>query len=269
MEAGIERAPAQERTGAPTGSQAIERALAVLDCFMTPDKPELGVTEIARRLGLSPSTVHRIVRALMAAGYLDQNPRTEQYYLGRSAVLLGQVAQRAVGLDAALPVLEDLARRTGESVNFGVLDGDAGIVTLRIDTKHPLRFDQPVGTRVGLHCSSMGKALLAFHPDGPGASRRLGKLARHTSHTIVSREALERELAAIRERGYSLDEQEAQLGVRCIGAPVLDHAGRAHAAIAVQIPTVRMPREELPKLAPFVVEAAGRIAALISPERKL
>jgi IclR family acetate operon transcriptional repressor len=268
MEAGVHRRSAAG-TSAPTGAQAIERAIAVLDCFVSFGEPELGITQIARRLGLSPSTVHRMVRALMAAGYLDQNPRTEHYYLGRSAVLLGQVAQHAVGLDAALPVLEDLARGTGESVNFGVLEGDAGIVALRIDTKHPLRFDQPVGTRVGLHCSSMGKALLAFHPAGAAAIARLGALERHTEHTITTHDALERELAAIRDRGYSLDEQETQLGVRCIGAPILDRSGHARAAIAVQIPTVRMPRDELPELAPVVVEAAGRITALINPERQL
>jgi IclR family transcriptional regulator, acetate operon repressor len=269
MEPQHSTARAGDRTGVPTGSQAIERALAVLDCFVTSGEPELGITEIARRLGLSPSTAHRIVRALMTAGYVDQNPRTDHYYLGRSAVLLGQVAQRAVGLDAVVPVLEDVARRTGESVNLGLLDGDAGVVTLRIDTKHPLRFEQPVGTRVGLHCSSMGKALLAFHPDGPAAGQRLGRLERHTEHTITSREALDRELAAIRDRGYSLDEQEAQIGVRCISAPILDHTGRAQATIAVQVPTVRMPREELPKLAPLVIDAAGRIASLMSPERPL
>jgi IclR family acetate operon transcriptional repressor len=269
MEAGAKNRSANGRPAAPTGSQAIERAIAVLDCFVTLGEPELGISQIARRLALSPSTVHRMVRALMTAGYLDQNPRTEQYYLGRSAVLLGQVAQRAVGLDAAIPVLEDLAQRTGESVNFGVLEGDAGIVALRIDTKHPLRFDQPVGTRVGLHCSSMGKALLAFHPDGAPASGRLGPLERHTEHTITSHDALERELAAIRERGYSLDEQETQLGVRCIGAPILDDSGHARAAIGVQIPTARMPREELPELGPLVIDAARRIAALIDPERQL
>lgn len=264
VEAGTEkRAPAQ-----PTGSQAIERALAVLGCFMDVE-PELGITDIARRLGLSPSTVHRIVRALATAGYLDQNPKTEQYYLGRSAVLLGQVAQRAVGLDQVGSVLEDVAARTGESVNFVVLDDDDGIVTLRIDTRHPLRFEQPVGTHVGLSCSASGKALLAFHPDPAAALERLGTLERHTEHTITTRDALERELATIRERGYSLDEQETQLGIRCIAAPVLGPSGDAHAAIGVQVPTVRMPRDELPELAPLVRDAAQRAAGLVTRERHL
>jgi IclR family acetate operon transcriptional repressor len=264
----MEAAPNLKRQPAPTGSQAIERALAVLACFLGPET-ELGVTQIARRLDLSLSTVHRIIRALASAGYLEQNPRTDQYYLGRSAVLLGQLAQRAVGLDLVLPVLEELSEKTGESVNFGVLDGDAAIVELRVESKHPLRFEQPVGTRVGLHCSAMGKALLAFTPAPEDPVRRLGRLERLTEFTLATPAALERDLALTRQRGYSLDEQEGQLGVRCIGAPVLDTSGKARSAIAVQIPTVRMPKDKLPELAPLVVDAANQISGLLRADRHI
>ena len=262
----MEASSARRKQAARPGSQAIERALSVLGCFMD-GQPEVGVTEIARRLGLSVSTAHRIVRALVGAGYLAQNPKTDRYYLGRSAVLLGQVAQRAVGFEQVLPVLEEVSGRTGESVNFGVLDGDAAVIEIRIESRHPLRFEQTVGTRVELHCSALGKALLAFNPDPDALLGRLPRLDRHTQHTLTTRAQLERELAATRERGYSLDEQETQLGVRCIGSPVVDASGFAQSAIAVQIPTVRMPREKLPELAPLVLDAAGRIGRLLPPGR--
>jgi IclR family transcriptional regulator, acetate operon repressor len=264
----MEPSSAGREQAARPGSQAIERALAVLGCFMD-GHPEVGVTEIARRLGLSVSTAHRIVRALVAAGYLAQNPKTDRYYLGRSAVLLGQVAQRALGLEHVLPVLEEVSGRTGESVNFGVLDGEAAVIEIRIESRHPLRFEQTVGTRVELHCSALGKALLAFNPDPGAILRRLPRLERHTQYTLTSHATLERDLALTRQRGYSLDEQETQVGVRCIGSPVLDASGFAQSAIAVQIPTVRMPREKLPELAPLVVDAAGRIGGLLSPDRHL
>jgi IclR family acetate operon transcriptional repressor len=259
MEARITK---RQGPSAPTGAQAIERALDVLGCFLGAE-PELGNAEIARRLGLTPSTVHRMVRALANAGYLEQNPNTERYRLGRSAVLLGAVAQHVVGLDLAVPILGQVADATGESVNFVVLDGDAGVITHRVETKNPLRFAQPVGTRVGLHCSASGKAMLAFHPEGNDAVRRMRRLAGHTEHTITSRAALERELKLIRERGYSLDEQETQLGVRCIAAPLLDASQHAYAAVGVQIPTVRIAQEKLPELAPVVVDAVKRIRGLI------
>lgn len=252
------------RGAPPVGAQAIERAIAVLGCFMG-DEPELGISQIARELALTPSTVHRIARALASAGYLDQNPRTGGYYLGRTAILLGQMAQRAVGLDQVLPILEDIAVRTGESVNFVALEGGDGVVTLRLDTRHALRFEQPVGTRIQLHSSASGKAMLAFHP---AALENLGPLERHTEHTITSRRALERELRVIRERGYALDEQEGQLGVRCVAAPVLDDRGLAVGAVAVQIPTVRMPSDEMASLAPLVTDAARRVAAVLGGERR-
>lgn len=255
-----------ENRRSPTGTQAIERALDVLGCFMGP-KPELGVTETAKLLGLNPSTTHRIMRTLASAGYLAQNPETERYHLGRTAVLLGAVAQHVAGLDLIAPILEHVADTTGESVNFVVLDGDAGIIMQRIETKQPLRFAQPIGTRVGLHCSASGKALLAFHPDGEDAVRRLGPLVRHTEYTLTTRAALERDLELIRKRGYSLDEQETQLGVRCIAAPIVDSTRGALAAIGVQIPTVRMPKEKLPELAPLVIDAAKRIGSLTTADR--
>jgi IclR family acetate operon transcriptional repressor len=246
-----------------TGSQAIGRALDVLGCFLHPQQTELGIADISRQLSLTPSTAHRIVRALTDAGYLEQNTRTDRYHLGRSAVVLGSIAQRTLGLDLVSPVLEEVAAATGESVNYGILDGDGAVIMLRVETMHPLRFAQPVGTRVALPSSAMGKALLAFHTAGEDAVRSLGRLKKHTDFTITSAAALNQELALTRERGYSLDEQEGQLGVRCIGAPVLDDSGHAPAALAVQIPTVRMAREELPKLAPLVIDAATRVAALV------
>ena len=264
----MEAGSANRETAARPGSQAIERALAVLDCFMD-GQPEIGVTEIAQRLGLSLSTAHRIVRALLGAGYLAQNPKTDRYSLGRSAVLLGQVAQRAMGLEHVQPVLEGVASTTGESVNFGVLDGDAAVIQMRVETKHPLRFEQRVGKRVGLYCSALGKAMLAFNPDPAAIIRRLSPLETHTPHTLTTQAALERDLALTRERGYSLDEQETQLGARCIGSPVFDASGLAQSAIAVQIPTVRMPKEKLPEVAPIVLDAARRVTGLLSPNHPL
>ncbi len=253
-----------ERQGSTraTGSQAIERALSVLECFISSD-PELGISEIARRLKLTPSTVHRIVRALTAAGYLEQNSATERYYLGRSAVLLGQIAERSTGLGMAYPVIERVATITSEATNLGIRDGDVAVVALRAESAHALRFEQPVGTHVHLHASAMGKALLAFAVDRTDVLRRLRRLQRFTEHTISSRAALEAELARTRERGYSLDEQETQLGVRCIGAPVLDASGQAYAAVGIQIPTVRMPQDRMIELAPLVLNAAEEIGRLI------
>jgi IclR family acetate operon transcriptional repressor len=251
-----------------TGAQAIERSLAVLSAFIQA-RPELGVAEVARAVGLSPSTAHRILRALVAGGYLAQSEATNRYYLGRSALLLGQVAQSNLGLDHAHSILEQLGEQSGESLNLGVRDGDAMVVALRVSSPHALRFDQPPGTRVALDCSAMGKAVLAFGPDPEAELARLAPLEPRTAHTRTDlRDALA-ELEATLERGWSVDDQESVVGVRCIGAPVLDSGRRPRAAIALQAPAARMPFSRIEALAPSVVAAAADIADAMPSSRAL
>lgn len=236
-----------------SGTQAIDRALEVLSSFVV--EPEQGITELARRSELSPSTVHRIVRALVGAGYLEQNVETERYHLGHAAVVLGQSAGESLGFERALPVLERLGGETGESVNMGVRDGNDVVVVLRVESVQPLRFDQPPGSRISLHCSSMGKSLLAF---GKGGYSGL-KLRPVTAFTITTKAALERDLDFAREHGFATDSEESIEGVSCVAAPILNAEGIAVAAIAVQAPTVRMPPERRDVLAKRVMAASEEI----------
>jgi IclR family acetate operon transcriptional repressor len=252
---------------AVAGGQAIARALAVLRRFMETD--EVGITELAQELELSPSTVHRIVRALMTADFVDQNERTNRYYLGRAAVLLGQVAQHRYRLDLCIPLLERLGAESDESVNLVMRDGNAGVVTFRVECAHELRFHQPPGSRVALHCSASGKSILAFSPDLERDLESLGQLERLTPNTITSRAELEEDIILTRERGYSIDDEEFRLGVRCVGAPVLDASGHAQAAIAVQGPSIRLPDERLLQIAPLVKGTAKEISSLIPPDRRI
>ncbi len=224
-------------SGQASGTQAIDRALQVLSSFVF--APEQGITDLARRADLSPSTVHRIVRALVAAGYLDQSELTDRYRLGHAALVLGQSARDALGFDRALPMLEQLGGETGESVNMGVRDGGDVVVVLRVESVQPLRFDQPAGTRIALHCSSMGKCLLAFGDDSLDDL----ELRQVTPTTIATRPALRSELDRIRTAGFATDSEESIAGVSCVGAPILNSAGDAVAAIAIQAPTVRMTKE--------------------------
>lgn len=251
--------------GLVVGAQTISRAFAVLRLFR--DHPvDLGVGAISKELGLTLSTTHRIVRALVAEGYLAQNQASERYYLGSGALLLGQAAHRNFGLDVVYPVLQRLAATTGESVNLGVLSGDAAVVVERIESAKPLRFTQPPGTHAPLHASAMGKALLAFNDE---TERRILTEANHlqplTPKTHVSVEALRVELEKTRARGWSIDDEESTIGVRCAGAPIKDNAGVARAAIAVQAPAVRIPDARFDELGLEVARAAQEISTLLPP----
>ena len=250
---------------ARTGTQAIERAVAVLASF--DDTPALGVSDVAARVGLSVSTTHRIVRALRTAGLLDQDPVTDRYSLGPRLAQLGQLVWERMGLGLALPILQRLAVETGESVNLGVRRGPDVLVLLWAESPQPLRFDQPPGSHVPIHTSAMGKALLAFSADPVAIVRDLPKLVSVTPRTISRRPELVDELARIRTQGWSLNDEERNLGVRAVGAPVLGSDGVARAAISLQGPTVRLTMERVQDLGPALVETARELARVLPVDR--
>ncbi|GAA1209636.1 IclR family transcriptional regulator [Prauserella alba] len=251
--------------GHVTGAQTVSRAFAVLRLFRD-HHGDLGVGAVSKELGLNLSTTHRIVRALVAEGYLAQNEENERYYLGTAALLLGQAAHHDFGLDVVYPVLQELARSTGESVNLGVLAADTAVVVERIESAQPLRFTQPPGTRVLLHASSMGKVLLAFNREIETATLKgVARLTRITEKTHATVPALRAELDEIRARGWSTDDEESTIGVRCAAAPICDGSGVARAAIAVQAPAVRVPDGRFGELGPLVVTAAKEISTLLPP----
>jgi IclR family transcriptional regulator, acetate operon repressor len=256
------------RADVRSGAQSVERALVVLRCFEHADR-SLGVSEIAAATGLTVSTAHRLTRALCAGGLLMQDPRSERYQLGPTAVVLGKRAEEQLGYARALPALESLAESTGESVNLGVRSGPDVLVVLAVPSPQPLRFDQLPGSRVPIHTSAMGKCLLAFAPATPGdhmdALSGLPRLARFTDRTITRRDRLAAELQRTRERGWALNDEERNAGVRAVAAPVLDAAGSAVAAVAVQGPAMRLPDDRLAPLARAVATTSGTVGPLLSP----
>lgn len=256
--------PVETNGGRVGGTQAISRAFAVLNLFRD-EGGALGVVQLAERLDLTLSTAHRIARALVLEGYLAQDEGRERYRLGPQSLLLGQAAQRAMGMGVARPVLERLAGQTQESVNLGLLDGDHAVVIQRIESPQPLRFSMEVGTRVQLHATSMGKSLLAFNDDLRGYLAGLGdgELPQLTSKTHANATTLQRDLEEIRERGWSIDDEESMLGVRCVAAPIIDGSGQARTAVAIQAPAVRMPEPRFDELGPEVRRAADELAHLL------
>lgn len=245
------------------GTQSISRAFAMLRLFCSEGRT-LGVVELADHLGFTLSTTHRIARALVAEGYLAQDEGRERYRIGPQSLLLGHAAQRAMGIDAARPVLEALALNTGESVNLGLPDGNHALVVDRVESSQPLRFSMETGTRIELHATSMGKALLAFNDEFAAYIESIDlRAVRLTPKTHATAADLRADLAATRVRGWSIDDEESLLGVRCVAAPVLDRAEVARAAVAVQAPAVRMPDERLAELGPLVQQAAAELSHLL------
>ena len=253
----------------PAGTQSVGRAMAVLKLLAgSPD--ELSGTAIENSLKLSSGTANRLIRALMAEGLVARNPLTDGYYLGSGAVLLGQAAQRGFGIDKALPILERLNAETQESINLSIRQGSESVVMMRVQCTLPLRFEQHTGARFPLYSTASGKAILAFSPD---ADRYLAALphglVKVTPHSLSTPAELAAQLADIRVRGYSIDEQENIEGVRCVGAPVLDPNGHAQAALVIQAPTVRMPKSRLRTLGERIVRAAKEVSQFVPVNRTM
>ena len=186
------------------------------------------------------------------------------YFLGRSAVLLGQSASRGLGLHLAQPVLDSLREETGETVNLGSREGAEMVIVIRSESHHPLRFSQVPGSRLPLHATSMGKATLAYCADVQSEVDSLPHpLVRLTGRTITEQATLLAELRTIRNRGFSVDDEEAIPGVRCVAAPILSPSGRPVAAVAIQGPAVRMSRSRLKELSGMVCETARAITRLL------
>jgi IclR family acetate operon transcriptional repressor len=237
--------------------QAIERAVAILNAFSV-DEPELGVTEIAERVGLHKSTVHRFMVNLDAAGLVERNPRRARYRLGLHIFELGGLVMQRMNLwDEALPFLEGLVRDTGETGHLAVLDGGEAIYVERVEARRPLRVPSAIGRGYPAHATNLGKVLLADLPRERVLEIVATRgLAAYTRNTITELDVLEAELERIRERGYAIDDEEYDEGLRCIGAGVRDHSGRVVSALGIGGPVTRITPERVEELSRLVMNAA-------------
>ena len=220
---------------------SVSNAIRVLKSFSSTQR-EWGVSDLARRLGLSKSTVHRLLVTLTEEGMLDQDYDTGRYRLGLAMFDLAAAVPTQLDLhEAVQPPMTDLRNKTGETVQLAVLDGRQVVYVERMDSPNTLRMFLEIGRRNHAHCSGTGKALLAFSP-----RQRIEKLLegwelqRRTEYTIVGHDALRAELDRIRERGYATNIHESEVGVMSVAAPVRDAGGATIAAMSVAGPAERM-----------------------------
>jgi len=219
----------------PAQLHSVLSALEVLDCFMTSD--ELGVTEVARRLGVAKSTAHRLLSTLCARGVVQRIPATGHYRLGLHLWELGQLVQdRAPVRHLALPLLEELRLRTGHTAHLAIADGPDVVFVERIQALSGIALFGERQRRVPLHTTSAGKALAAFNPEHSRARVEAGFPAL-TSHTIRSAEEWTACLAEVVGRGLAVSDSENLTGLASIAAPVIDTSGLAVAAVSVAGPS--------------------------------
>ncbi|SMO53395.1 HTH-type transcriptional regulator BhcR [Paracoccus laeviglucosivorans] len=249
------------------GVRALDRAFDVLDVIASANG--LTLTEIAHKLELAPSTVHRVLTTLAARGVAESDGATQGWHVGPTAFRHGSAFMRRSGLvERAQPVLRRLMEITGETANLGILNGDAVLFLSQAETHETIRAFFPPGTRSALHASGIGKALLAHaRPHDLRRMIRGLKLERFTPQTLADAEALGSDLVSTRLRGYALDNEERAAGMRCIAAPIFDLSGRAAAGISVSGPVHRMTDARLDDIARAVVLAGRELSLGMGPAR--
>ncbi|MEO9108642.1 MAG: IclR family transcriptional regulator [Jatrophihabitantaceae bacterium] len=243
------------------GVQSVHRALDVIEVVAAAGGL-LAIGEIAAACALPVPTVHRMLRTLVDRGYMRQLPN-RQYALGFRFVPLGTAAGALLGTDAE-SVLTGLVTALGESANVAIMSGDRAEYVAQVPSGHSMRLFTEVGRRVELHCTGVGKAMLAQLGDTQvdAIARRAG-LPVHTEHTIATPQALHAALALVREQGYAVDEQEQELGVRCV-AVALPNGGPTRMAVSVSGPLTRMGQSVIARAVPLLHSAAEQLASDIT-----
>src|SRR6266704_729653 len=222
-----------------TRLSSVANSLRLIKAF-SEDEYEIGISDLAKRLGLAKSTVHRLASTLFE---------------------LGAMVRRKMDFTMeARPFLRTLMEKTGETVHLAILDHDSILYIITHESKQALRMGSKVGTRGPVHSTAVGKALLAFLPEDELERIIARGLPASTPSTIVDAKALRRELAAVRARNYAVDDEESEIGLRSIAAPIRIYSGSVVAAISIAGPVHRMARKSLLGWSRELVDAADAVS---------
>jgi IclR family acetate operon transcriptional repressor len=240
----------------PGGVQSLERAFGLLET-MADAGGTIGLSQLAAQADLPLPTIHRLVRTLVDLGYVRQEP-SRQYALGPRLIRLGEASSRMLGTWAR-PYLLELVQGLGESANLAMLDGDLMVYVGQVQSGQSMRMFTEVGRAVSSHCTAVGKAILAG--EDPAAVRallaRTGMEAR-TTHTITDPGAFLQALEEVRRQGYAVDDEEQELGVRCVAVSVPNAPPRI--AMSVSGPATRMTEQLIVRAVPLLNSAAAALA---------
>jgi len=243
--------------------KSIEKAIDLLE-LLSDNKKEMGITEINKELHMGLSTIYRILTTLKNRGYIVQNQQTSEYMLGTKLFILGCKVQNTTNLiKVVTPFLQRLSQNTNETINFAVLEGREVVYLFKIESKETLKAGIEVSTKVAAHCTSLGKVLLAFLPEQEFMmlySNNNEKLPTFTPNSISSVEELKKCLKKIKKQGYAIDKEEFQIGVNCLGGPILNNEGKAIAAIGISGPVSRFSLFEMEKVKSMLIALSQDIS---------
>lgn len=242
--------------------KSVSRALDIIT-LVSMKKGGLGVTEIAKQIDINKSSVYRILSTLVQYGYIEQDAETGKYKLGYKFLEVSSKLLESIDLRAeARPFLQELENETNEVIHLVVYDQGEVVYIEKLEGNETLRMHSKVGKRAPMHCTSVGKAILAHLP----SSVVLDILERkgmpvHTDKTITDKEEFLKELSQVRQKGFALDLEENEYGITCIAVPIFDHLGKVIAAVSISGPTMRMTEDRMNTLKSVMVKTGKAISA--------
>ena len=241
--------------------RSLDKALKVIELLAQMEK-ETDLGKLANQAGLPKSTLVRLLRTLQVHNFVQQDPNTRRYRLGWGLIYLGKAAERQFSLALIVqPFLEQLARETGETASVAILDRNHAVYINQVPSRNIIRGVPPVGSKLELHCTGVGKVLLSTVSEKQ-LDQLIGEhgLTRLTEKTIVNATHLRKELAIIQERGYAIDNEEAEPGGRCIAAPIKYGNDNVKAAISITGPTNRISLDRIEEYAEIVCRVACQVS---------
>jgi len=240
--------------------RSVSRALRILD-VLAETEGGIRVTELGEHTGLNASTAHRLLNTLLEQGYVRQDPESKKYLLGAKSLRLAYAALSHFDIRGeSLSLLRQLSEKVHESTNLALLTGDEATYVAQVPAARPVQMFTQLGSRVPLYCTGVGKAILANLPESAVAGLLDGELAVFTDTTITDKEQLAAELEAIRTRGYAIDNEEREVGVRCVAAPVFRADGKVVGAVSISGPSARVSSERDEELSQHVLATAVAIS---------
>lgn len=243
---------------------AVDKALSVLE-LLAQSRSGFTLGELTRRMSLPKSSVHCLLLTLERRGYLHRNEKS-RYLFGLKLFGLANMALSGIGLrEKALPFLKALMARTRFTVHLAMMEQGEAVLIEKVEPPNVYKLATWLGKRMDVHCTSLGKALIAHLPEAEvEVLVRDRGLPRHNENTICSLRRLKDELARARNTGYALDDEEDEVGARCIGAPVFDAEGKVIAAVSVSGTTAQITSENLAAVAEQVKDCAASITAVLA-----
>jgi IclR family acetate operon transcriptional repressor len=243
-------------------NQSVLKAVALIGCFVNSPEGKT-LTELARQTQLNVSTAYRMLQTLVRTGILRRDQDSDRFLIGPLLLALAGATFSSGGYGVVQDMLRGMADETGESVSLSIRDEECVAVLLSAASTQGFRFEHRAGERIPVHCSAMGKALLAFGDHTPAeAATGLGRLMAMTPKSITRTDRLVAELDAVRARGYAVGNEEHHLGVRSIALPIMIGNSPARAALGLQAPVSRLPDEKIADLVTVLSRGAELISRL-------